>query len=156
MSIVATIRLLAPAGVAKPAPNIGQALGSLGVNMAKFCQEFNARTGQYTNGIPCRVFLTARSDGSFFFHTRLPRTSWFILNASKLEKGGAFPGFETIGAIHVKQIYHIALVKQRDSELLQKTPLQSICRSIIGQCSSMGVRIVGDRDVLNTDEDAPA
>eukprot|EP00808_Paulinella_micropora_P027757 g3206.t1 len=120
----------------------------LGVNMAKFCQEFNAKTGAYTNGIPLRVFLTARSDGSFFFHTKLPRTSWFIKNAAKIEKGSKMAYYDKVGTIHVKQIYEIAKVKQRDSEVMQNTPLPSICRSIVGQCKSMGITVVNDANRL--------
>ncbi len=36
------INLIALAGVAKPNPKMGQALGPLGINMMKFCKEFNA------------------------------------------------------------------------------------------------------------------
>lgn len=41
------IRLLVPSNKAKPSPSIGQALGSLGINMMKFCKEFNATTTKY-------------------------------------------------------------------------------------------------------------
>lgn len=43
----ASVRLYVNAGVAKPSPKIGQALGPLGINMMQFCKEFNDRTGQY-------------------------------------------------------------------------------------------------------------
>jgi large subunit ribosomal protein L11 len=39
--IKARIKLRIPAGEAKPSPAIGQALGSLGINMMNFCKEFN-------------------------------------------------------------------------------------------------------------------
>lgn len=42
--IKSRIRLLAYAGVAKPNPKLGQSLGPLGINMMKFCKEFNERT----------------------------------------------------------------------------------------------------------------
>lgn len=40
----ATVRIYVLAGVAKPNPKIGQALGPLGINMMQFCKEFNERT----------------------------------------------------------------------------------------------------------------
>ena len=43
-AIKGVARLLVPAGIAKPAPALGQALGPLGVNMMEFCKDFNART----------------------------------------------------------------------------------------------------------------
>ena len=47
--ITKRVRLSVPANKAKPSPQIGQALGSLGINMMKFCKEFNAQTTRYTN-----------------------------------------------------------------------------------------------------------
>jgi len=43
------VRLIVPSNKAKPSPQIGQALGSLGINMMKFCKEFNAVTGKYAD-----------------------------------------------------------------------------------------------------------
>lgn len=41
------INILTYAGAAKPNPKLGQALGPLGINMAQFCKDFNAKTTQY-------------------------------------------------------------------------------------------------------------
>jgi hypothetical protein len=38
------VRLLVPAGQAKPAPPVGPALGQAGLNIMSFCKDFNART----------------------------------------------------------------------------------------------------------------
>ena len=38
MALVRTVRLRVPAGVARPGPAIGQALGPLGINMMEFCK----------------------------------------------------------------------------------------------------------------------
>jgi hypothetical protein len=43
------VRLMVPSNKAKPSPQIGQALGSLGINMMKFCKEFNAVTTKYAD-----------------------------------------------------------------------------------------------------------
>jgi large subunit ribosomal protein L11 len=59
--------LLVYAGVAKPSPKMGQALGPLGLNMMQFCKvnqfkqskskDFNAQTGHIRPDVPMRVVL---------------------------------------------------------------------------------------------------
>ena len=107
----ATVRIYCQAGVAKPSPKIGQALGPLGVNMMQFCKEFNERTGQYQEHVPMRVKLTAFVDRSFQFVVKPPPSSWFIKKAASLEKGSATPGHESAGKISIKYLYEIAKVK---------------------------------------------
>lgn len=43
-TVTATIKLLIPAGQAKPAPPVGPALGQAGLNIMSFCKDFNAKT----------------------------------------------------------------------------------------------------------------
>ena len=83
----AIVRIYCQAGVAKPSPKIGQALGPLGVNMMQFCKEFNERTQDYNEDVPMRVKLTAFTDRSFKFIVKPPPSSWFIKKASGLPKG---------------------------------------------------------------------
>lgn len=47
--VIKRVRLTVPSNKAKPSPQIGQALGSLGINMMKFCKEFNATTTKYVD-----------------------------------------------------------------------------------------------------------
>jgi large subunit ribosomal protein L11 len=44
-----------------------------------------------------------------------------------------------LGKLHVKQIYEIAKVKQRD---MKNFELENICRMIIGTANTMGIEIV--------------
>lgn len=53
------------------------------------------------------------------------------------------PGHEVIGTIHVKQVYEIAKIKQRD-EHLKRLSLENICKTIVGSAKSMGVEVVAD------------
>jgi hypothetical protein len=53
-------RLRALAGQAKPSPQIGQALGPLGVNMMEFCKQFNAKTETFKETALMRVKLVVR------------------------------------------------------------------------------------------------
>lgn len=51
------------------------------------------------------------------------------------------PGKEIIGEISLKHVYHIAKIKH--SELrLSGLSLEGLCRSVIGQARSIGVRVV--------------
>jgi len=43
-SVKSVVRLLVPAGQAKPAPPVGPALGQAGLNIMAFCKDFNAKT----------------------------------------------------------------------------------------------------------------
>ena len=64
--VVKTIKLQIPAGKANPAPPIGPALGSAGINIMAFCKEFNAKT-QDSAGDIFPVLITVYSDKSFTF-----------------------------------------------------------------------------------------
>ena len=42
--VASTIRLVIKAGLAKPAPPVGPALGQAGLKIMDFCKDFNAKT----------------------------------------------------------------------------------------------------------------
>lgn len=95
--------------------------------------------------VPCRV--TVRPDRSFHFEIRTPQTSWLLLNAAQApevrgkRKGASNPGQETVGTISLKHVYEIAKIKQ--SELrLSGIPAEGMCKSIIWQARSLGVKVV--------------
>lgn len=46
-AVTATIRLVIPAGQAKPSPPVGPALGQAGLKIMDFCKDFNAKTAEY-------------------------------------------------------------------------------------------------------------
>jgi len=82
-----------PARAARPGPAIGQALGPLGVNMAEFCKQFNAKAESigYVRDTPLSVNLSAFSDRSFTFDIRSPPTSHLIKKAAGLKNGPTSP-----------------------------------------------------------------
>ena len=122
--------------IAKPGPAIGQALGPLGLNMAEFCKQFNDATKNYVANVPIPVVLRAYSNRTFKFTLKTPPTSWMIKQCAGVEKGASRPGHETVGQIHIKQLYEIAKLKKRDKHLSQLS-LETLCRIIIGSCNSM-------------------
>ena len=106
--VKAVIRLRCPAGVAKPGPAIGQALGPHGLNMMDFVKEFNAATQKMEPNSPIPVVLTAYTNRTFSFVTKTPPTTYLIRQALGLGKGAQTPGTQTVGAITLDQIRDIA------------------------------------------------
>lgn len=78
VAVVGVIKLALEAGKATPAPPVGPALGSKGVNIMAFCKDYNARTADkpgYVIPVEITVFdVTTISSFSlisslyFFFH----------------------------------------------------------------------------------------
>ena len=137
-TIKAVIRLRCPAGVAKPGPAIGQALGPHGLNMMEFVKEFNARTQKLEPNTPIPVVLTAYANRTFAFVTKTPPTTYLVRNALGLDKGSSTPGSVTVGAINAAQVADIATVKITDPHLAH-IPFESICESVKGTALSMGI-----------------
>ena len=72
--VTGTIKLQIPAGAANPAPPVGPALGSQGVNIMAFCKEFNAKT-QDKAGLVIPVIITVYADRSFSLVFKSPPAS---------------------------------------------------------------------------------
>ena len=65
------IKLQIKGGAANPAPPVGPALGSKGLNIMDFCKAFNAATqGQAGKVLP--VVITVYSDKSYTFEVKQP------------------------------------------------------------------------------------
>jgi len=69
-----------------------------------------------------------------------------LLQAANVEprknrlRGAISPGHETIGQVSLKHVYEIAQIKQ--SELrLSGLSLEGICKSVISQAKSMGIKV---------------
>jgi len=45
-----------------------------------------------------------------------------------------------VGAVNARQIYEIAISKQRDANL-KDIGLKQLCRTVAGQAASMGIRV---------------
>eukprot|EP00343_Euplotes_focardii_P012621 CAMPEP_0205832512 /NCGR_PEP_ID=MMETSP0206-20130828/47136_1 /ASSEMBLY_ACC=CAM_ASM_000279 /TAXON_ID=36767 /ORGANISM="Euplotes focardii, Strain TN1" /LENGTH=121 /DNA_ID=CAMNT_0053138105 /DNA_START=170 /DNA_END=535 /DNA_ORIENTATION=+ len=114
--------------------------------MMAFCKDFNAATQAYKPEVPLRVLLSAYSDGTFKFSVRAPKTSWFLFRAAGVDKGADNPGKEIVGTVHVKQIYEIAKIKQQDSDILRRTPVEGVAKSIVATMASMGLAVDNSRE----------
>ncbi len=82
------VKLQCKGGQANPAPPIGPALGSKGINIMEFCKQFNART-QDKMGKVLPVLITVYTDKSFDLSSRPPRqlfNCWKPLKFRKVPK----------------------------------------------------------------------
>jgi len=65
------VKLQVKGGMANPAPPVGPALGSKGLNIMEFCKRFNAET-QDSMGKVLPVLITVYKDKSFDFVIKTP------------------------------------------------------------------------------------
>lgn len=140
------VKLIVGAGQASPSPPVGPALGSKGVKSMDFCKEFNARTAHLTTGVPIPARVTVRPDRSFTFDVRTPTTAWLLLQAAGVKehknkiKGAQKPGHDDIGTVSLKHVYEIAKIKKSEARLAGSS-LEGLCKSVIAQAKSMGVKV---------------
>ena len=85
--VSALIKLQIQAGKANPAPPLGPALGSHGVNIMDFCKAYNAQT-QDKMGQVIPVEITVYEDRSFTFVLKTPPA------AALLKKAGQEPSYK--------------------------------------------------------------
>ncbi len=138
--LVKTIKLQIPAGKANPAPPIGPALGSAGVNIMAFCKEFNAKT-QDQAGDVLPVVISVFSDKTFSFITRKPPVSNLIKKELGIESGSKVPNRDKVGKMKKSQVTKIAKMKAEDMRIVS---IQAAEMMVMGTARSMGVDIVED------------
>ena len=134
------VKLQVPAGKANPAPPIGPALGSNGVNIMEFCKQFNAATQKMEPGLIIPVVITVYSDRTFTFITKTAPATVLIKKAAGIESGSPTPHTKKVGKITKKQVEEIAKVKLPD---LNAGSMEAACRLIAGSARSMGIDVVG-------------
>lgn len=141
--IVKFIKLQIPAGKANPAPPIGPALGSAGVNIMAFCKEFNAKT-QAMAGDILPVVITVYDDKSFTFICKKPPVSGLLKKTLGLAKGSAVPNRDKVAKITLEQAKKIAEEKMQD---LNVRSLDAAVRIVLGTARSMGIDFVQTTEV---------
>jgi large subunit ribosomal protein L11 len=133
------IKLQVKGGAANPAPPIGPALGSKGVNIMEFCKRFNAQT-QDQPGKILPVVISVYKDKTFDFIIKTPPTAIQLMDAAKLKKGSAQPNRNKVGSVTWDQVKAIAEDKMPD---LNCFTLESAMKMVAGTARSMGVTITG-------------
>mgnify|MGYP000941576814 FL=1 len=136
--ITALIKLALPAGKATPAPPVGPALGQHGVNIAAFCKEYNAKTGDKGNLI-VPVEISVYEDRSYTFILKTPPASVLLANAAKIKKGSSTPNRVNVGSVTKAQLEEIANIKLPD---LNTSKIESAMKVVEGTARNMGISIV--------------
>ncbi len=137
--IIGYLKLQVKGGQANPAPPIGPALGSKGLNIMDFCKQFNART-QDKQGQVLPVLISIYNDKSFDFVIKTPPAAVLIMEAAKKPKGSAEPNRLKVGSISWDQVKTIAETKMPD---LNAFKVESAMKMVAGTARSMGITISG-------------
>ena len=136
--VKASIKLYCPAGAATPAPPIGPALGSHGLNIGEFIKQFNDKTkGQ--EGLTLPVVITAYEDRTFTFIIKSPPASVLLKQTCGLAKASGTPNREKVGKIPRSKVRDIAQAKLKD---LNTPSLEQAVKLIEGTARSMGIEVV--------------
>ncbi len=134
------VKLQIPAGAATPAPPVGPALGSQGVNIMQFVQQFNAATAD-KSGTIIPVEITVYEDKSFTFITKTPPAPILIKEALGIKSGSAVPQRDKVGELTQEQLRKIAETKMPD---LNANSIEAAMSIIAGTARSMGVTVAKD------------
>ncbi len=134
------IKLQVKGGQANPAPPVGPALGSKGVNIMEFCKRFNAKT-QDQPGKLLPVVITLFKDKSFDFVVKTPPAAIQLLEAAKLKSGSPEPNRKKVGSVSWEQVETIAKDKMQD---LNAFTLESAMKMVAGTARSMGLTVSGN------------
>ncbi len=136
--VVNVIKLQIEAGKATPAPPVGPALGSSGVNIMQFVKEFNDRTANQP-GMIIPVVITVFKDKSFTFITKVPPVAVLIKKTLNLQKGSGKPNKDKVAKLTKEQVKVIAEQKMED---LNAASVEAAMSMVEGTARSMGVVVV--------------
>jgi large subunit ribosomal protein L11 len=135
--IKAIVKLEIEAGKANPAPPIGPALASHGINLMQFCKEYNART-QSRMGEVVPAEITVYTDGSYKFVLKSPPAAVLLKKAAGVAKGSAEPNRDKVGRVTRAQVREIAEIKMSD---LNAIDIEGAMRQIEGTARNMGIEV---------------
>lgn len=131
------VKLQIEAGKATPAPPVGPALGSTGINIMQFTKEFNERTASQM-GMRIPVVISIYKDKSFSFITKVPPMANLIKKELGIESGSAKPNMEKVAKLTKAQAQKIAETKMPD---LNAVNLEGALSMVKGTARSMGITV---------------
>lgn len=133
------VKLQLPAGKATPAPPVGPALGSTGINLGEFCRLFNDKTKDQP-GMIFPVIVSVNKNKSYSFEIKTPPAAVLIRKEAGLAKGSGEPNRNKVGKVTKEQVKKIAELKMQD---LNAFTLESAMSMVEGTARSMGVLVEG-------------
>ena len=131
--IAKVVKMELPGGDAKPGPK----LASAGVNMGKFCTDFNAKTAD-RRGEVVPVIITAYEDKSYDFVVKTSPAAGLILKAAGVSKGSGTPNKLKVGSVTRAQLKEIAEYKLPD---LNCEDLEAAIKIMEGTARSLGITV---------------
>ena len=134
----AVVKLNLTAGKANPAPPVGPALASHGINIMAFCKEYNART-QNRAGEVLPAEITIYTDGSFTFILKTPPAAYLLKKAAGIETASATGSKVKVAKITRAQVREIAETKFKD---MNAPTIESAIKQIEGTARNMGLQVV--------------
>ena len=134
------VKLQCKGGQANPAPPIGPALGSKGVNIMEFCKQFNGRT-QDKQGKVLPVVITVYSDKSFEFIIKTPPAAVQLMEVANVKSGSKEPNRNKVGKVSWEQVEVIAKDKMED---LNCFTVESAMKMVAGTARSLGITVEGN------------
>lgn len=137
--IIKKVKLQIPAAKATPAPPLGPALGQAGVNIAEFCQKFNAMTAKDA-GETVGVVIFVYEDRTYDIKVKTPPVAGLIFKAAGVEKGSGKPNISKVGKITKAQVRAIAEKKMVD---LNAKNIEGAMKIVEGSARSVGITIEG-------------
>jgi large subunit ribosomal protein L11 len=131
------MKLYLDAGKANPAPPVGPALSPTGIDVGKFCNQYNEMTKERM-GYTVPVIITIYKDRSFDLETVTPPTSDFIRKELGISKGSGEPNLNKVGELNREQLEKIAKEKMVD---LNTTDMDEAVKIIAGTAKQMGIKV---------------
>ncbi|GAA6121953.1 50S ribosomal protein L11 [Bifidobacterium psychraerophilum] len=135
--VSALIKLEIQAGKANPAPPLGPALGSHGVNIMDFCKAYNDATKDKMGQV-VPVEITVFEDRTFTFILKTPPAADLLRKAAGVAKGAANPLTTKVGSVTKAQVKEIAEIKMAD---LSARDVEAGMKIIEGSARSMGITV---------------
>ena len=135
------LKLQIRGGQANPSPPVGPALGSKGLNIMEFCNQFNARS-EDKKGQVLPVLITIYKDKSFDFVIKTPPAAVQLLEAARVKKGSGEPNINKVSKVTWDQVKAIAEDKMVD---LNAFTVESAMKMVAGTARSMGINVKGGK-----------
>ena len=136
--VKAIVKLHIQAGKANPAPPVGPALASQGVNIGEFCSKFNEATKDKGNfKIP--IEITVYEDRTYSMIMKQPPAAQLIKAIIGLEKGSGEANTKKVGKITRAQLEEVAKQKMQD---MNTKDMKQALRTLTGTAKSLGIEVV--------------
>lgn len=136
--VKAIVKLHIQAGKATPAPPVGPALASQGVNISEFCSKFNEATRDKGNfKIP--VDITVYEDRTYSMIMKQPPAAQLIKAIIGLEKGSGEANKKKVGKITHAQLEEVAKQKMQD---MNTNDVDQAIRTLTGTAKSLGIEVI--------------